>query len=288
MEKKCPVCRVKQARYFRNNKFAYYRCPDCLTTSTYPYPNLKTLIAHYKKRLDGGNYQLLFSNADEYLKVYNQFLLLLLKSLKKRTLKDMRLLDVGSFTGDFMVLAKEKGANVKGLELQKEAVAIANKKMPKSTIQADITSRNVRESNFDIITMFGLIEHVTQPMLVIASSAKKLKRNGLLMIQTPNASSLFALVMKRYWPPFSPVEHIHLFSRKGLRKMLLENGFEVIYSGNHIKPLQVQYVYNNLQNFAPELYQLISPLRFLFRSPIGKISLPFYIGEMIIIANKIK
>lgn len=287
MKKICPACTAKQKFYFKYQKFSYYKCVNCKTTSTYPFPSTSAIVAHYEKRLSGGNYQLLLSNADEYKKVYSQFLDILKGSLKKHSFKGIKLLDIGSFTGDFMFLAQKKGADVYGLELQKEAVRIANKKMPRRTIAADITSSNVKSNGFDVITLFGLIEHVTNPEIVIVSTATKLKKGGIVMIQTPNSASIFALLMQKFWPPFSPIEHIHLFSRSGLETLLKKNGFEVIKSTSHIKKLPIQYVYNNLKNFGPELYTLAKPLSGIFNSKLGKISFPFYIGEMIILAKKI-
>lgn len=288
MKKICPACLIKQKFCFKYQKFSYYKCINCKTTSTYPFPSDQTIIKHYEKRLKGGNYQLLLTNAEEYKKVYTQFLDILKLFLKKHSFKGVKLLDVGSFTGDFMYLAQKKGADVYGLELQKEAVKIANKKMPKRTIEADITSSNVKERDFDVITLFGLIEHVTNPEIVISSSAKKLKKNGIIMIQTPNSASLFALLMRKFWPPFSPIEHIHLFSRRGLESLLKKNGFEIIMFKPHVKSLPIQYVYNNLKNFGPELYRFAKPLSAIFNSKAGKLSFPFYIGEMIIVARKIK
>ena len=104
------------------------------------------------------------------------------------------------------------------------------------------------------------------------------------MIQTPNSGSFLAKIMQKYWPPYTPIEHVHLFSREGLEETLKKNGFENITFRSHWKKLPVGYVYNMFSNFGPEFYNLFKPLN-TFLSQSDNI-MPFYIGEMIITASK--
>src|SRR5258708_33929950 len=98
-----------------------------------------------------------------------------------------RVLDVGCFTGDFLVLLSHKGADVYGRELKKEAVILAKKKLPGRIMRSDIASKQFPKKKFDAVTLLGLIEHVTDPVTLLSSTRKILAKNGLLMIQTPNS-----------------------------------------------------------------------------------------------------
>jgi hypothetical protein len=104
------------------------------------------------------------------------------------------------------------------------------------------------------------------------------------MVQTPNSASHLAQIMKQYWPPYSPIEHIHLFSRKSLEYALRENGFENITFKSHWKKLPIGYVYNMFSNFGPEFYSMLKPLDDTLNKSTQK--LPFFIGEMIVTATK--
>lgn len=284
---KCVVCGKKQEKQFAYKNFNYYKCLCCGHVTTYPYPTQDEMERHYHKKFKEGNYQLARKYAQEYKVVYRQFVHLLEKALKKenKSINGINILDVGCFTGDFLVLMKEAGANVYGLELQDDAVKIANTKLQGRVRAADVMTDAFPKVHFDVITLLGIVEHVTDPMKLIKRSTELLKKGGILMVQTPNSSSVLSRLTKQLWPPYVPVEHIHLFSRDSLTKALQQCGYTNITYTTHIKKLPLGYVYNQFKNFGPEFYRLLRPFESII-SKLSSISLPFYGGEMIMIAKK--
>lgn len=284
--KLCPVCHKEQKLIFSYQHFKYYRCGNCQLVSTYPFPSRDEIRNHYAKAFKKGNYQLCLTNTQQYKPVYEEFVKVLKKKLseKHEILKEKRVLDIGCFTGDFLELLQEEFADVCGFELQNDAVKIANKKLLGKVIQADVMTYTFPKKKYDIITLLGVVEHVADPMSLLKRSYSLLEKKGIVMIQTPNSSSLLARIMGKYWPPYSPVEHIHLFSRKSLERALEECGFSDISFQAHWKKLPVGYVYNNFSTFGPEFHRILSPLDpLLNKCPLV---LPFYGGEMIITASK--
>ncbi len=285
---KCIICKAKMGHLFAYRDYHYYRCPNCGQVSTYPLPSQRTIEDHYRLKFNQGNYLLLREYSEQYKKVYRQFLRLLKSrlGLNGKELAGATALDVGCFTGDFSGLLVSEGTDAYGLELQDEAVAIAAKTLPGRIFKADVMSDQFPQKDFDIITLFGIIEHVTDPRKLVGRSAKLLKKGGTLMLQTPNSGSAFAKTMAKYWPPYSPVEHIHLFTPKSLRLLLEQEGFTKIVVKAHVKPLPLGYVFRMLQNFGPEFYRLIKPFKPVVDKSPKNISFPFYVGEMIIVAEK--
>jgi len=51
------------------------------------------------------------------------------------------------------------------------------------------------EGQFDLITCMEVIEHVADPAAFVRALAKRLSRNGLLIMSTPNATSWSRLMM---------------------------------------------------------------------------------------------
>jgi len=284
---RCIVCGKKQKKQFAYRNFDYYKCVHCGHVTTYPYPTRDDMKKHYSKKFKEGNYQLARKFAQEYMVVYRSFVHLLEKVLKKenRSIKGTTILDVGCFTGDFLILMKEAGADVYGLELQNDAVKIANKKLHGRVKAADVMTDAFPKVRFDVITLLGIVEHVTDPMKLIKRSTELLKKDGILMVQTPNSSSVLSRLTKHLWPPYAPVEHIHLFSRDSLTKALQQCGYTNITYITHIKKLPLGYVYNQFKNFGPEFYRLLRPFESII-SKFSSISLPFYGGEMIMTAQK--
>jgi len=284
----CLVCNHALKKAFIYQSFSYYRCPNCGILTTFPLPDETSIEEHYAQGFKQGNYYRLLHWRDDYRKVYQDMAELIKKQLESRgfSLDTKSVLDIGCFTADFIEILSQYGCDVYGLELQKEAVEIANQRLPGRVFAADIYNNVFPEKTFDIISMTGLIEHVLEPVKLLERCFEKLKPGGIMIIQTPDSDSLLASVMGKYWPPVAPIEHIYLFSNRGLKMILKACGFVPIWYKVHIKWLPVEYVYNNLEMFGPNLQRLISPIYHPLRKILSHVVLPFYGGEIILLAQK--
>lgn len=284
----CPVCKLAQQYMFDYHLYHYYRCPKCSHVTTYPTPDKSIILEHYDKKFEQGNYQLLHDFSDEYQRIYDHYVKILDGQLRTRELSwtGLKVLDVGCFTGEFLQILKKQGADVYGSELQSKAVEIANRTLPGRVFQADIESTDFPQMSFDIITLLAVIEHVVDPIRLLLRVHELLRPGGILLLQTPNSGSLLARGMRGLWPPYAPVEHIHLFSRQSLTGALRQIGFiDILYTA-HWKKLPVNYVFNMLQNYGPEFHRLIKPIYTRLPEWLTQTFLPFYVGEMVVIAQK--
>lgn len=274
-------------KWFSRGRCTYWKCTLCSTLTTLPVPTSSQINNHYKDKFKTGNYLLARQFSDAYLLVYQQFVDVISSIYKesKEKLKGKKLLDVGCFTGDFLELISHSGVQVYGTELQTEAVRIANQKLPGRIFQADIATKNFPKKKFDIITLLGVIEHVTDPGVLLRSTTDLLTNEGLLVIQTPDSGSVLAKMMGKWWPPLAPIEHIHIFSSQGLIRFLSHYGYTDIQLRQHIKPLPIAYVYRQFSNFGTHFRLLLWPIGWLLSRLPDSFSLPFYGGEMIITAR---
>jgi 2-polyprenyl-3-methyl-5-hydroxy-6-metoxy-1,4-benzoquinol methylase len=275
---------MKQA--FRRGGFHYYRCRSCGLVATHPLPTDELIDSHYRAKFESGNYSLLREFAEEYRAVYEGFSEVLLKYVGAEDFSGVRVLDIGCFTGDFLVLLAEKGASVSGVELQEQAVEIANQRLPGRIKKADVHDDTFLEREYDIVTLTGLIEHVTDPVGLLRRVSKLLRPGGTVFLQTPDCASAVARTMGRFWPPFTPVEHIYLFSQGSLTTVLEEVGFESIRHLPHWKRLPVTYAYEQLSNFGREIQALAKPFYSVLPGRARRASIPFCIGEMMIMGRK--
>ncbi|MBI4697985.1 MAG: class I SAM-dependent methyltransferase [Nitrospirae bacterium] len=284
----CQVCKRLQKHYFDYANYHYCRCPYCGLVSTLPIPERTEIERHYEKRFNTGNYSLLSSYRKEYRQVYLDFVGALNSRLWScgKTLRGQKILDIGCFTGDLLLLLQEKGADVYGIELQPDAVAIANTMLPGRIFMSDVYEDNFPQEQYDIITLTGVIEHLIDPVGLIQRVFELLTPGGFILLQTPNSGSFIARIMGKYWPPYAPVEHIHLFSRRSMRMVLEKSGFRDVVFKRHMKKLPIAYVYQMLNNFGPEFHRLLAPLYNLCSSRIKGKSFIFYAGEMIATAVK--
>ncbi len=159
------------------------------------------------------------------------------------------ILDVGCGKGEFIWAAQRCGYKAEGLELADQAVAIAQGlglPVRKMSLFSDVLDY----SQFDLITMFEVIEHVDAPVAIIQRAAELLKPGGVLYITTPNYDSLDRIFLGNQWDVFHP-EHITYFSTMGLARLVRQE----------VPCLQLVSVESN--NISPKLlFDLLGIARF--------------------------
>lgn len=285
---RCINCHAAQRRAFERRGFEYWRCHHCGLLSTYPLPTPSQIEAHYALKFRDGNYRLLQEYSSQYRIVYRDIAARLIRACSShgRLPSPFEVLDIGCFTGEFLEVLRDAGAEVYGLELQPEAVRIASARLPGRIFQADVFGSEFPTRPKEAVTLLGVIEHVLDPLGLLRRSIDLLKPGGILLLQTPDSASGLARVSGRYWPPLTPVEHIHLFSSKALRLALARLGLEAIEVRRHWKTLPVGYVYRMLEHFGPEAYTAMKSMVRWCPDRLLRLPLPFYAGEVILTGRK--
>ncbi len=112
-------------------------------------------------------------------------------ALAKTLVTGKHVLDFGCGTGYGSAMLAEAAASVTGLDIDEKAIAWAIEKHHSPQLRFHLCSDlgdTLPSASFDAVTCFEMIEHVdyeTQ-QCVIASIAKLLRNNGMLIISTPN------------------------------------------------------------------------------------------------------
>jgi len=285
----CAICQSKMSKMFEYQTFDYLRCPECKHVVTLPFPTQYETNKHYERGFEEANYNVARKHGDIYKYAMSKLVLLIRDYFNRQTrsLNELSILDVGCFTGDFLCCMEREGARVCGIEMQEKAAKIANQRLPAKIINADVLSGDfsLPQDRFDLISIVGVIEHVIDPICLIERVTSWLNKDGLLVIQTPNSSSIVARTMGKFWPPYTPVEHIHLFSQESLLCLLDKFGFRYIIFKPHWKTLSISYVYSMFETFGPELHKILKPIYKISPKFIVNKRLPFYGGEMIVLSS---
>ena len=102
-----------------------------------------------------------------------------------------RLLDVGSGTGLFLTLARERGWDVEGIEISSAHAEFARRQHGLEVQCGDFATVAPAHAPFDAITLWDVLEHVPRPWGTLARARELLKPEGVLVIFTINSASLF-------------------------------------------------------------------------------------------------
>jgi SAM-dependent methyltransferase len=70
---------------------------------------------------------------------------------------------------------------------------------------------------FDVVFLVDVIEHVAEPVTLLARCAERLADGGLLLVVTPDVDSFAARVMGRRWWHFR-LAHVGYFDRRSLER----------------------------------------------------------------------
>lgn len=128
----------------------------------------------------------------------------------------------------------------------------------------------------DVISCWDVIEHVDDPAAALRAMAAHLKPGGWLFLSTPDAGSLVARALGRRWHYLDPLQHINLFSRANLSRLIAAAGLEVRHCRSFGRQYRVSYVLDRLAylhrrgavaRVLPALTRLCAPARNL-RVPI--------------------
>ena len=188
---------------------------DMLVTTPVP----KNLASYYKSE----NY---ISHTDSKKSLLDKVYQIVKNTTLKRKLKlidsfktsSKNILDVGSGTGDFLKVCKNNSWSVFGVEPNLDARNIAAKKG--ITLQENLSE--LKNIQFDVITLWHVLEHVENLSETIFLINKMLAENGKIVIAVPNFKSDDANYYKDFWAAFDVPRHLWHFSQKSIH-LLFEN-----------------------------------------------------------------
>lgn len=101
------------------------------------------------------------------------------------------------------------------------------------------------ERTFDVITLFHVLEHLSDPAAMLASARERLAEGGLLIVEAPHARDVlletFASDAFRNFTLWS--EHLVLHTRNSLEVMLRASGFNQISIVGHQRYSLANHLY---------------------------------------------
>lgn len=237
----CPICRLAGASRFAvardrlfgiaRGSFPLYRCAGCRTVFQHPMPGAAALGSYYpaeywwSPRQRPGNVGLL----SRLERIYREFVardhVRFLRRCAAATAGRPTLLDIGCGSGTFLHLARQCGFEVCGMDVSAHAVLEAQQQYGLAVKQGEIGSLDWDGGRFDYISMFHVLEHLTDPRQALAYAGRLLKPGGSLIVQVPNAASIQAGCFGARWYGFDVPRHVMNFTPESLRLLFEQAGF---------------------------------------------------------------
>lgn len=160
-----------------------------------------------------------------------------------------RVLDVGCAFGLFLTLARSRGWQVSGVEVSPYSSAYAREKNAINVSTGTLMEASPPEKEYDLITFWDVLEHVTEVDQNVARAAELLKPGGILLLTTDNPASLIgilgSLIFKTSFGRIQYPLRRFLIPKNScyptpqcMKKILNRNGLEVISEAGIDHPVE--------------------------------------------------
>lgn len=140
--------------------------------------------------------------------------------------KPGRLLDVGCGDGTRLALLRAMGWKVEGQEIDPKAAARAHEVYKVKVHLGPLEEVGLPDDSFDAVIMNHVIEHVSDPISILAECRRILKPGGAFVAVTPNIDGFGHQHFGRHWLGLDPPRHLFLFSPTTLREVAARGGFD--------------------------------------------------------------
>lgn len=138
-----------------------------------------------------------------------------------------KILDIGCGTGDFLSTMKDAGWETLGLEPDDGARSQAQKNHGLEVQEQDHLFE-LPKSNFDVVSMWHVLEHVHRLHPYLDQINQVLQPDGRLIIAVPNYQSKDADIYQEHWAAYDVPRHLYHFSPKSMEMLLQSHGFELV------------------------------------------------------------
>jgi 2-polyprenyl-3-methyl-5-hydroxy-6-metoxy-1,4-benzoquinol methylase len=253
----CPICNAEPEKWERKLNIygaEYYHCTICdhyflketpaqsVLEDFYKYSKPYSNIYVDKKTLETRLNQVAVPKLEWVIKQFS----------RQYGRKPESILDVGAGGGHFVYVCKQNGLNAQGIELSESSLDFCRENFNFDLICKDFLKEKNKFDNFDIVTFWGIIEHVPNPNDFLKSAFEILNGRDSMIVASVPRWDCFDTAIQKSFPDsiirhLDPMGHIHCFSDSSLASAFEMNGFapcSAWYFGMDVYELMIQLSYH--------------------------------------------
>lgn len=153
---------------------------------------------------------------------------------------EKNLFDIGCAYGPFLAAAVDSGFNPFGTDIAEDAVSYVQQKLKYpavcSAFQEIDTAEEFGITQFDVVTMWYVIEHFKDLGSVLRKVSSLVKKGGIFAFSTPSGEGISAVSDKDHFYQISPTDHYTIWEPRRADSILRKFGFKVeriVSTGHH-------------------------------------------------------
>jgi 2-polyprenyl-3-methyl-5-hydroxy-6-metoxy-1,4-benzoquinol methylase len=195
-------------------------------------------------------------------------------------------LEVGSYCGAFLKVAREAGLDVIGLEPSAWAIDQARRATDARVIHGTLDDLPRGLAPFDVVAAWDVVEHFADPVGELEKVNRILANNGSFVFCTLMIDNWFPRVVGSRWPWFMDM-HLFYFTRETIAQVLNRAGFVVAESMPYLHITTPEYLLRKLGTLGLPGASTLS--RIVARTPWARAHVPVRLGDIqLFVAKKVR
>lgn len=203
-------------------EFDLVRCQGCGLIFVSPRPSLEAMAPYYPQE-EYDLYNKAAGLKDQSMEELER-LLGPRRAVIEKYQQPGRLLDIGFGDGSFLYYMKQRGWQVTGVDFNEKMVEQARA----NGIEAyagPVETHNFADGSFDVVTLWGVLEHAQSPRDTIVEVSRITADGGLVVIYTQNADTPEARLLKKDWFIYELPRHLYSFTPATIARLLATGGY---------------------------------------------------------------
>ena len=237
----CILCNASKFRIIlQKDRWKYCRCLNCGLVSLHPRPTVQELMKNYEDYLPTPSEEI-----DKWEKMVKQIIDKSADLIEARTNTSRgKLLDVGCGYGFFLKEMKLRGWDVEGVEVSQTGRQYSQDKWSIHVYSQPLEDLDIPENSFDVVTLFYLIEHVNDPLVLLREVNRIIRPGGLILLRWPHTTPIVRILgpLSRKLDLYHTPYHLYDFSPETMKMLLAITDFknvETIIGGYTLPPREI-------------------------------------------------
>jgi len=254
LDVECPLCGLDDANeYCRKEGLRIVRCRGCSLVYVNPRLTLAALDRMYNAQTMSRMQYYVQTAEDDAPSFHRR-----LDWIEQRA-KGRRLLDVGCGPGTFLSVARERGWNGRGVDINAESVERC-RELGLDAVAGPFPHPALDGQRFDALVFNDVIEHLPEPRVAVAAAHDLLEPGGVLFLSTPDVGALVARVSGKRWLHLKPIEHLTSFDRATIARLLEGAGFEIALKRSIGRNRSLGLILDRLGTYSPTFSRVANTL----------------------------
>ena len=241
----CPICDYDVSRQiFVKSGFIFSECKQCLHVYIQNRFQENVLLEKYSSSVIDKIQRKVTSSSPDHLNYWNQVYKKYMDYFNTLKITNNNLLDVGSGSGAFLKFCnKHTNYNLYGNDFcdynHDEIIKIIGD--TNYYYKQKLEDINFKDQKFGIMTFWGVLEHITNPVAILKKCYDILDVNGYVLLLVPNIYSRAFKIFGINNPTLNPRAHINFYTKSSIEFLCEMTNFKILDLFQELPVIDLMY-----------------------------------------------